>query len=322
MLRIRRFSDINECRTLWEKYTPQEVITDLWDVRECFHREFRRELLFLTAEEDGEHAGFLPLCIIPETESCGFFPGEAWHGKTWLEQNRLSVKNSNVLNSMLDYITSSITGRYHIRYLVPDEQLHGNTEDETGYLFSPPLYGFSMDEYYKTFSGKSVKKIKKELSAFDGRNIEVRTGSLPDYEILADMNVSRFGHDSYFSSTPFRNGFRNLASWLDKKGMLRMTSVLIDGQYAAVDMGSIYKNVYTLLAGGTSADFPGVAKYINTLHMNYACGQKFSQADFLCGNFSWKTMFHLEPRPLYKVSNVDESVFDKPAEYNNGVCFG
>lgn len=320
MLTFKSFSEYGECRALWEKFVPREVITDLWEIRDCFHREFRRELFFLTAEDNGETVGFLPLCYIPESGSFGFFPGESWHGKTWLEQNRLTVKNRDILNAMLDHIKDMGKGGFHIRYLISDEKLHGNIEDETGYLFSPPLYGFSMDEYYKTFSGKTAKRIKKEVAAIEERSSVTISDDISCFDILADMNVSRFGNDSYFSDTSFRNGFKNMAELLRKNGMLRMTTVTIDKRYAAVDMGSIYKNVYTLLAGGTSADFQGVAKFINTLHMRFACEQKIAEADFLCGNFSWKSMFHLEPRPLFKVSNVDESVFEKPTERKNGAC--
>lgn len=320
MNKIYAVTEYDKCMALWKELIPVEVITDIWEVRDCFHRTFSRELFFVVSERDGIINGFLPLCYISESSSFGYFPGESWHGKTWLEQNRLVTDSEETLNDMLSYVRSDGRGTFHLRYLNAREKLTLE-EDETGYLFTPPAYGFCMDEYYKTFSGKTAKKIKKEVASFDERAIETVIDRYEDFEVLADMNVSRFGHDSYFSDERFRGGFRNMMLWLKENGMLRMTSVMIDGRHAAIDMGSIFKNTYTLLAGGTSADYPGVAKYINTMHMRYSCEQRFSQADFLCGNFSWKTMFHLEPRPLFKVSNTDESVFEKIAETVSGVCF-
>jgi CelD/BcsL family acetyltransferase involved in cellulose biosynthesis len=83
-----------------------------------------------------------------------------------------------------------------------------------------------------------------------------------------------------------------------------MTAVLMDGRVAAVDMGCIYKGDYKLLAGGTHSDYPGVAKAINLYHMQEACNNKYKTVDFLCGDFAWKKLFHLTPRPLYEVSNI------------------
>jgi CelD/BcsL family acetyltransferase involved in cellulose biosynthesis len=77
---------------------------------------------------------------------------------------------------------------------------------------------------------------------------------------------------------------------------------MVGGRIAAVDMGAIWKNSYTLLAGGTHPEFPGIAKLINLHHMEWSCSQKFDTVDFLCGNFNWKERFHLTPRPLYELS--------------------
>jgi len=70
---------------------------------------------------------------------------------------------------------------------------------------------------------------------------------------------------------------------------------------AAVDVGALWKNTYTVLAGGTDPDFPGIAKLINFHHIEWACRQHLAVVDFLCGDFNWKSRFRLSPRPLYKI---------------------
>ena len=69
-------------------------------------------------------------------------------------------------------------------------------------------------------------------------------------------------------------------------------------------MACLYRGTYTVLAGGTAAAFPGVAKLINFHHLERACRERFQLVDFLCGDFTWKIMFHLTPRPLYLLSNL------------------
>jgi hypothetical protein len=309
MLKLSLHTSYEECRFLWDRYIPQRVIFDLWDVRDAFNKTFMRRLCFVTAEKNGATVGLLPLCEIPETGTLGYFPGEAWHGKTWLEQNRCIADSRETLDAMISFAVNRTGLKYHLRYLISDSNLGTETEDETGYLFTPAQYGCTMEGYYATFSGKNAKKMKKESSVYE-KSIKVVYDRPEDFELLMKMNTDRFGSDSYFSDTRFANGFRNLMSFLWQQNMLRITSVLVDGEYAAIDAGSIFNNVYTLLAGGTSAKFPGIAKFINTLHLDYSCRMAFDHADFLCGNFSWKSMFHLEPRPLFKISNTEESVFE------------
>jgi hypothetical protein len=85
---------------------------------------------------------------------------------------------------------------------------------------------------------------------------------------------------------------------LSARNYIRLVTVRIEGKVAAVDMGCVYNDTYTLLAGGTNPDFPGIAKFINLHHIKWACEQKIKRVDFLCGDFNWKTLFHLTPAPL------------------------
>jgi hypothetical protein len=39
---------------------------------------------------------------------------------------------------------------------------------------------------------------------------------------------------------------------------------------------------------------------MNMQHLEFACEQRLSRVDFLCGDFHWKKLWHLDPQPLYK----------------------
>ena len=89
MDRFRLVTDLAECRDLWGRMIPPESIFDLWDVRACFQRQFRRPPCFIATDDGHSPAGLLPLSWIGESGRYGCFPGETWHGKTWIEQNRI-----------------------------------------------------------------------------------------------------------------------------------------------------------------------------------------------------------------------------------------
>ena len=307
MSNIRVVCDPDECRHLWRSVIPAQYVSDLWEVRQCFQNHYRRPLHFIAAENSGRLSGLLPLSRIEETDSVGFFPGEVWHGKTWLEQNRIFAEDSHIFGEMLRFLKKSRL-RYHLRYLVPTNSISSTRErvDEIGYLFHPPDFDYDMENYFQLFSHKSAKRIRREIEGFKAQNLSIRLDAIDDFELMVRLNIERFGESSYFTDPQFTAGFRDLADYLRQQGWLRFTAVLINGEPAAVDMGCVYEGIYTLMAGGTNGNFPGIAKFINLHHMQRACNERLAGVDFLCGDFSWKTMFHLTARPLYLISNMVE----------------
>jgi len=281
---------------------------DLWEVRACFHRHYQRPLRFLVAEEAGETVGFLPLSWIEEANSYGYFPGEVWHGKTWLEQNCIPSKDDRVLSALLGQCMPG----WHIRYLLPLASCTHDcyAVDEVGYLFLPPRYDYDIVNYFQEFSRRSAKRLRRELDAFGRGNVELRYDDLDDFDLLVALNLDRFGADSYFHAPRFLRSFRSLMHLLDDRGWLRLTTVIVDGEVAAVDMGCVHGGVYTLLAGGANARYPDVAKFINMHHMRRSCQERLDCVDFLCGDFSWKTRFHLTPRPLYLLTSTHACAHD------------
>ena len=305
MYSIRVETDEFACRRLWEEAIPKVLLSDLWEVRDCFHQAYGHASYFVVAERAGRVVGLLPLSWNGETNQFTYFPGETWAGKTWLEQNRIIVTDGRMLRDMLRLVPD----RYHLRYLQPIDKTIGSDHevDEVGYLFVPGRYEFEMEKYFSEFSHKTAKRLKKELAEWDNRGVEYRFDEIADLDLLFEMNLSRYGAMSYFSDARFTSSFRRLAALLQRNGWLRMTTVLVSGIPAAVDLGCVYNRSYTLLGGGTAAEFPGIAKLVNVFHMRWACEQRFEDVDFLCGDFNWKSLFHLTPRPLYVLTNTHQT---------------
>ena len=300
MVEVSVCDDLETAQHLWEVHWPQTCLFDLWPVRACFQAEFNHPPHFLVAKENGGFRGMLALSWIEEEGCFGHFPGEMWQGKTWLERNKILADGPEVLRALLDRIPSPSK----IRYLTGESlNSHEATAgvDEIGYLFFPNQYGNVFDTYLQGFSGKSRKKIRSELNRLTASGLSYRYDCFGDLDHLFRMNLESFQERSYFNDLRFLRSFENLVAWLKTNNMLRITTVLIGGKIAAVDMGAIWGSTYTVLAGGTHPDFPGVAKLINFHHMEWACQQKLGEVDFLCGEFNWKKRFHLTARPLYEI---------------------
>ena len=303
MLNIDICKNLEAARGLWQRHWPQQCLFDLWPVRYCFQSQFNYMPYFIVASENHKFRGMLALSWIDEQQCYGNFPGEVWHGKTWLEQNKILASDPEVFSALVNHIP----GMAKVRYLTHDPRLASDSAavvDEIGYLFYPQQYDFSFQTYMQSFSGKSRKKMRSELNRLTDGGVSYRYDCFDDLAHLFRMNLDNFKEQSYFYDARFLRAFENLLAWLQANKMLRVTTVLMGGRIAAVDVGAVWNRAYTVLAGGTHPDFPGVAKLINFHHIEWACRQRLKEVDFLCGEFNWKNRFHLTARPLYRMFNL------------------
>ncbi len=300
MIRVRISVDSEECRRIWRKLWPQTCFFDLWPVRAIFAGAFDRAPFFLLAEERNEPIGMLALSFLPEQGQFVCFPGEVWQSKTWIEQNRIPVRDKALRDDLLE----AIPGEAHLRYLTPESEPGEGFSfpvDEENFRFFPRLHGYSFAMYMQEFSNKSRKKLIRELEKLTSCGVNYRYDHPADIDHLLALNLAAFGDFSYFADRRFLRAFVRLCTWLSDQKMLRVTALRLGGKVAAVDVGAIWNGQYTVLAGGTSGDFPGVAKMINFHHLGWACSEHLEVVDFLCGDFSWKSRFHLQPCPLHKL---------------------
>jgi hypothetical protein len=295
------YQDPARCRRIWENLWPGRVLFDMWPVRWCFHKAYDRPLAFHAAEQAGRPLGMLALSWHEEAGNYVQFPGETWQGRTWIEQNRIIAGTPGMLQDLLD----AVPGPIHLRYI---KCRTGMTEpglldpDETRYLFFPASFRYNFDTYWQSFAGKTRKKLAADIRKLEAHNVRISPGRLSDIKHLFQLNINAFGPNAYFSDPRFLRAFELLADFFNKMGLLQMTCVYIRGKLAAVDMGALWKGTYTLLAGGTSPEFPGVAKLINRHHLQWACSRHLKYVDFLCGDFNWKQRFRLVPIPLYALT--------------------
>ncbi len=303
---------------LWKRLWPENGVFASWQVRCCFNESYNRPLHLLIAEEEGRACGFLALSYIEEEDYFGAFPGETWNGNTWLEQNMIPSPSASVTRALWEEAPENTA----VRYLTsPSANDIGGAEiDETGYLFHPEDYGWNFERYMQTFSGKSRKRLNREIESIGDIEISPSLRVAEDIEWMLRVNIDGFGKESYFSDPKFSNGFEAMISLLSSSGTLRVTTAKVAGERAAVDVGAVFGSSYTILAGATSPEFPGIAKAINFHHMRISCSEKFSQTDFLCGDFGWKQRFHLTARPLYIIKRQAAGREIKDADGRMELC--
>jgi hypothetical protein len=286
------------CEKLWKTYIPEKTVSDLWEFRMCFHQHFRNHFRFFIIEDRNDILGLLPLSYIDDLNTHAFFPAEIWNNKTWLERTPIYAENHQTFTELLLSCPESIYLRYMENageYMPEQMEL-----DEIGYVLYPARLGFDKANYFKRFSNKKIKCILKNIKSITDIGVKFHINRTADYELLVDMSIERYGDNSYLRDIRFRNSFRDIVTFLHKSGYLKMISLELDGKTVAVDIGALYKGVYTVFLGGVFSCIPGLAKVMNMYHIDYALNNRVLKLDFLCGDFNWKKLWHLDQEPLFK----------------------
>ncbi len=295
----RRFvTDLETCRQLWNALLPVSVVSDMWEFRMCFHRQYGHRPYFMILEDEEGVSGMMPLSSIDSSNKIGFFPGEIWNEKTWLERTPFYVRDRGIIDELFYSCPEGI----YLRYMEPLQEPYSHLQvlDEIGYVLYPSQLDYKLETYSGRFSHKKYKSIIKVIDSIKGQGSRFYVNRLEDFDTLVSMNIESFGENSYLHDRRFRDSWKDVIHFLHKNGWLRMISLEIMGKIAAVDIGSLYNGVYTVYLGGASRDLPGVAKVMNMCHIEYAFINHMFKMDFLCGDFHWKKLFHLTPEPLYK----------------------
>ena len=310
-MRISYITELEECERLWRLLIRPKSISDLWEFRLCFHRYFDHRPCFLLVEDREGIAGMVPLSYVENMDLFVFFPGELWKDKTWIERTPIYLREPDLIQDVL----RSCPKRTYLRYMDVPEAIDfaDLTVDEIGYVLYNRGLGPDLAHYRHRFSNKKFKAILKEVGSYM-KNASFHLNRLEDFDLIVDMSVEYYGKDSYLHDSRLREGFRDIMFFLQQRGWLRMVSLEIEGRTVAVDLGALRQGTYTLFLGGADRAFPGVAKVMNMHHIEFASENGISKVDFLCGDFHWKKLWHLDPEPLFKFVGPALRTEDQPGE--------
>lgn len=162
MKKLRVCDDLDEAGRLWKKLWPAQCLFDCWDIRLSFQTAFDRPIHFIVAEASGQAIGFMPLSSVADEEKngYGFFPGETWRGRTWLEQNRIPAKDPAIRQA----IWEAAPDNTEIRYMNREDalSLQDIAIDENGYILRPRLLGYDIDLYWSLFPENREKNCARK----------------------------------------------------------------------------------------------------------------------------------------------------------------
>jgi len=294
MLEFKVIKDLETAKFLWNKLSPQESIYDLWDVRYCFYQNDPQPLYFYTYYDVDQPVALLPLQYNQELKCLEFF------AENFMEDNRPFFKSG------YEYLWPQMLA-IDFKKTVKIYDLEGKDEFTSALPLEDYIYFFniaglkSFDDYLlKAFpDGKKRANFKRLLTILErDQEVKIIYNDFNDLKLIMDLNVSRFGEESYLRTDKERQPFYDLLklplNW-------QMITITVNGAKLASSLAVIYRDIYYyLIVGSDISSFPNVFKYLTKANLELAMVHKNKIFDCSLGDCDWKSHWHLARRPQYK----------------------
>ncbi len=285
--------DIAECKKLWNEFSPNKRLFDVWDFRMCFYDSGDNEPYFIAGWDGKGVVGLIPLSFSKSKNRYEYFGG--WFTA---ERNLFFLKDKVMLpiflqqcphNTLIEGIDSG-EGKYFTL-----------DEDEYTYYLDLEKYNNDFEEYLGSFDKKRQKNLKRDLKNLP--EYKVCRNRLQDFDRLVELNTRQYEEDSKFNDKTIRSGIHKMASLADEKGILDMLSLEINGRVEAVDINILLGDCYYAIIGGSNNQkIPNLGKLMTILDIKRAIEKKAGCVDFFATSGHWKSMLNFDREMLLKFS--------------------
>ena len=283
--------DIDECKKVWNLFSPNERLFDIWDFRACFFDANEHELHFIIGYGQDEVEGFIPLVLNKKSSKHeylgGWFPAE---------RNLLHVKDKKNLKLFLEQCPESTL----IEGLDPIEGYYYNFQsDEYLHYLDLSRYNYDFDAYFDSLDKKRQKNLRQEIKNIP--EYKIYTNRIKDCDRLIELNIERFGEDSKFNDKSITNGILKLVKLANDMEILDMISLEINKKVEAVDIGVFLNQRYYALIGSSNYQkIPNLGKLMIIIDIKNAISKKTRCIEFGATADHWKNMWKFEKDMLLK----------------------
>jgi hypothetical protein len=290
MLKFKIISDIKECKSLWNLFSPNNTLWDLWDFRYCFHNQ-NFDPYFIVGFENNQEVGLIPLVYDKKNEIYTYF------GDTFPEQNKFFLKDKHKLPLFLMQCPEDT----QIYYIDKSEREFYNFDvGEKRYFLDFKRYDKNVENYLKTFTKKHRKNLRYDLKKLKEKNYKIGINETKDFEKLVKFNKQKFGKESDYNDENFVESMKKLIETAQKMQMLHMISIQFNNKIEAVGLGVIYNKTYSVIGSGRNIEIENLGKLLIFEQIKSALQQNCDEIDFLSTEAGWKKLWNLDSEQMYE----------------------
>lgn len=292
-------TDISQCKKLWDEFSPNASIWDLWETNFSLYNPRVHNPHFIKLSGN---KGVLPLWYDKHYKKYYFFGGTYPENRNfWFHPKYFPEVYSDIPEpcALTDITEESVS---EIINLNPEcKTLFPESEKDYSYSLDLVELNHDLQTYLKTFSPKHRKNILYEIRKLisSGYNMEW-SDDAGAIEKLIELNKLRFGEESDFNDGDVLEDFMALISFLSNSEALMISVVTKDADVVGVEAGFTFEDTYYLLNGGFDPSHKNIGKWMILEHIKKAIELGNNKMDFLVGDSSgWKKLWNLTETPVF-----------------------
>jgi len=287
-LQVLVTTDLEECRRLWQEFSPQQGLFDTWEFRLAFYQGYHHQPYFLVFKTATENLALLPLWY--EADKQKYF----WFGSWWQEENKFFVKDDLLIPLLL-----AVCPRPVLLNAISDDvpawvrRVIKFTADDPKYILD--LVGLTdADDFLATFNKKRRYNFRRDRRIIISQRPQVIFDRLTDFKQLISLSKARFQQKGEETDWEDPRRVKTFAAVIrlgrQAQGFdIRMITVKIGAKVAAVDLIALCHGCYyPMKCGYNVKEFPGIGNYMNLLEINDAISLGAKKMDFLEIGYGWK----------------------------------
>lgn len=291
-LTLKVHSDIETCALLWDRYTKNETLFDLWDFRYAWLKGYGYKQYFYTLYEGKKPLGVLPLWFNEEDKKY------EWIGGYWMESNNFFAEDDRVIDLLLSAVPLPITlmsiegaqcARTH--HMAPE------FKKEEDLKFSKNVQNYSsLDHMLSTFKKKNRYHLKADHRRIMAQNPKIQhiENDASVLEELFALNIDRFKDapaddgQSVYHDKKQCDAFRETLK-AQSLYSCKFIKTSVGDKTAAVDLLISYNGIYYQMTGANDIhNFNGIGHFMVYVELEDAIKNGYKTVDCLQEDHKWK----------------------------------
>ena len=298
-IKVRIHSNIDQCYFIWNKFSPNDSLFNLWEFRFAWYQGYNYQPFFYTLYIKDKPVAALPLWFNPKEKRY------EWFGGTWPEDNQFFVEEKKFIPLLLKLLPESsylnaISGN-NLDY----EILKELKNDTPKYVFK--LNGKkTIEELLHSLRKKHRHNLRYYYKKFNELNPRVKilfgdqSSLLPYLKELSIIDFEKKEDQSAYRKKERMVTFEKIYKNQGRYQLLTFL-VFIQNHLVVYDIVAIFKNIFYLLTGASDLQrFPGISVYITYVEFEKALELNAKMIDCMQGDYQWKHKY-FNPQTMWKL---------------------
>jgi len=293
---IRTETDKDECRKLWERFSPGVDAWDDWDLMFAFHDPDRHRFHFLVHQAgDGAPGGLVPVVHDTKENRYTLMGGSYPDGRVlWLQYEDFheffeAFPDRTVFFELKESWVAGLL-RHHPQFET------SFSEAEMRYYLVPAEFSFDFDKHLDTFSPDKKQKFLYDLRNIRKREPTLHWGTGGAADLFIELVNRNFGAASDYTDGENACEVRRVIGELQQSGRLKTLVIEVEGTRQAVSMSLLHGNKMIVLYAASNNDYNNLGKLLNVETIREACRLQVDEISFMVG-MQWKANWKMKGEP-------------------------